>query len=176
MTTMRSHQMGKSRAEARKKYQQSEKGQETRKKARKRFHEENKATENARSKQWYEDNKAKAAEDHKAYCEANRAQIRERKRKWQLSKNGRYSAYKNAAKARGFSFQLTKPEFLTLWGEPCHYCNTPIDGIGVDRVDSTQGYEVGNVVSCCVTCNRMKLDMSTQDFVTHLRRILTHIE
>jgi len=162
-------------AAAKKRYNQSEKGQQTRSVARKRFREANLETEKARSKQWYEANKGKAADQNKAYHESHREQVAARKRAWQASKDGRYSAYRCQAKTRGIDFQLSKPEFLSLWDQPCHYCNNPIEGIGVDRVDSSGGYALGNVVACCGVCNRMKLDMTTPDFTAHLRRILAHL-
>ena len=43
---------------------------------------------------------------------------------------------------------------------------------GIDRIDSTQGYELINSVPCCTICNRMKLDHSKMDFLTHIQKIL----
>jgi len=44
--------------------------------------------------------------------------------------------------------------------------------VGLDRVDSSAGYVFANVVSCCVVCNRMKLDHSQEAFIEHCRRIV----
>jgi hypothetical protein len=40
-----------------------------------------------------------------------------------------------------------------------------------DRVDSTRGYEVDNVVSCCRTCNIAKHDMPYGAFVAWAMRV-----
>lgn len=49
------------------------------------------------------------------------------------------------------------------------------DGIvpvnGIDRVDNNVGYTIDNCVPCCSICNRMKGDMSTDDFLAHVKRI-----
>ena len=47
---------------------------------------------------------------------------------------------------------------------------------GIDRVDSSKGYLPNNVVACCTTCNRMKLDHSRNEFITHLKSIIAHLE
>jgi dUTP pyrophosphatase len=38
-----------------------------------------------------------------------------------------------------------------------------LDTLSVDRVDSTKGYEVGNIVLCCNAINRMKGNASVED-------------
>ena len=43
---------------------------------------------------------------------------------------------------------------------------------GLDRVDNSIGYILENVVPCCVTCNSMKMAMSYNEFITHLRAML----
>jgi hypothetical protein len=47
---------------------------------------------------------------------------------------------------------------------------------GLDRVDSSRGYEITNVVPCCRTCNTAKLDMTTESFTAWVRRAYTHME
>lgn len=44
---------------------------------------------------------------------------------------------------------------------------------GVDRVDSSKGYEVGNCVPCCHVCNVMKASLSVEDFYSHIEQILS---
>lgn len=45
---------------------------------------------------------------------------------------------------------------------------------GLDRVDSSKGHTVDNVVPCCWRCNRMKMDMTHAEFHAHISRIHTH--
>ena len=80
------------------------------------------------------------------------------------------SQYKQNAKAKNYSFNLTRTEFSEfLFGE-CSYCGeTP--SFGVDRIDNTVGYEKDNVVSCCSKCNYAKRDMPVSEFLEHISKI-----
>lgn len=56
---------------------------------------------------------------------------------------------------------------VQLWSGGCYLCGrTP--ALGIDRVDPTRGYEVGNVRSCCTDCNYMKKDLTLGDFLQHV--------
>lgn len=82
------------------------------------------------------------------------------------------SFYKFSAKKRGLEYLLTKEDFLGFWQKPCYYCTDPIETIGLDRIDNTKGYTMGNVVPCCAPCNMMKGTMPAQEFITRCARIL----
>lgn len=84
-------------------------------------------------------------------------------------------------------FTLTLAEFEKLATGDCHYCgarpslrtlagNKVLLCNGVDRLNSDLGYEIGNCVSCCTTCNMMKSRLSEADFVAQARRIIDHID
>jgi hypothetical protein len=45
---------------------------------------------------------------------------------------------------------------------------------GLDRVDSSKGHTVDNVVPCCYRCNIMKGDMTRQAFIDHNESIYLH--
>ena len=88
---------------------------------------------------------------------------------------------------------ITMEEFKTVINQPCVYCGMEnsdttkepysyvykrknLDGgqidfdyemhhNGVDRIDSSIGYEPGNVVSCCKFCNMAKNDRSREEFL-----------
>jgi hypothetical protein len=95
--------------------------------------------------------------------------------------------YKRAAIFRGLSWDLSPEEFKDIVSKPCHYCGaepvqknhlkrymrveTPVYLNGVDRVNSKLGYSVDNCVPCCEKCNRMKLDYSKEDFLSHIEKI-----
>lgn len=42
---------------------------------------------------------------------------------------------------------------------------------GADRLDPSKGYELGNVVSCCTTCNYLKGTYTEKDFLTLIHKI-----
>lgn len=89
-----------------------------------------------------------------------------------------YGQNKNNSIYRGFYSTLTKEVFKNLILDNCHYCGSEPSNVckpkhlygemlynGIDRIDSTKGYEEGNVVTCCKVCNRAKMDMSYEEFV-----------
>lgn len=47
---------------------------------------------------------------------------------------------------------------------------------GIDRVDSTRGYTIDNVVPCCKVCNTAKLNMSLAEFHDWVRRVYERIQ
>lgn len=70
----------------------------------------------------------------------------------------RFAICKTLAKKRGLAWSLARDEYLALIANPCTYCGFELrqTGIGLDRVDSLQGYVQGNVVPCCWECNQTK--------------------
>jgi hypothetical protein len=97
--------------------------------------------------------------------------------------------YKHSAKVRGLKWRLTDEQFDTLIQQDCHYCGTapatvrkierlngPFTYNGIDRADNMEGYIPDNTVPCCEVCNKMKLTMSAGEFLTHVRRIVDHVE
>lgn len=104
----------------------------------------------------------------------------------QLHLKSLYSANSNKATYRGLEFTLDKDYHDELVESNCHYCGvepsntfkrTWADGelkySGIDRIDSSQGYVDGNVVPCCIFCNRAKMDMPYQDFKDYIRRLVS---
>jgi hypothetical protein len=99
----------------------------------------------------------------------------------------KYNHQVNQARKRGLEFSLTDEELDLLWSQNCTYCGTPPSNrmrcinsrgkqeefvySGLDRVDSSMGYVVGNVVPCCKPCNRAKSDMGLEEFLDWIRRV-----
>lgn len=99
-------------------------------------------------------------EKHQAYRDTPKAQ-------WRI--------YMGGAKKRGLAFEFTLEEFTErFWQQPCAYCGEPLRRVGVDRVDNTKGYTKENTVSCCSTCNFMKLRSSRDDFITKCVQVAIH--
>ena len=99
--------------------------------------------------------------------------------------NRLFRGYKNGAKNRGLDFNLSKEEFCNFIQNKCFFCgelksnsikdkytNHVYEYNGIDRLDNTLGYSIKNCVSCCVTCNRMKMDMSLDNFLNHIKKIM----
>ena len=93
-----------------------------------------------------------------------------------------FARYKSGAYRRYLKFNLTKKEFEYLTEEDCHYCGiqphreiTRNGSIykynGIDRIDSNEGYIMGNVTSCCNECNMMKNNTPYDEFLEKVRMI-----
>lgn len=100
----------------------------------------------------------------------------------------RFSNYERAAKKRGLTWELRMSDFLDITRENCYYCGAepemrpshakswgykfPMSGI--DRMNSSRGYEIDNVVPCCSYCNQAKWDHDVQDFLLWIKRVYSH--
>jgi hypothetical protein len=104
-------------------------------------------------------------------------------------------SYKKRAIKTGLEFNISKDEFRQLTQEKCHYCGTKPNNIsyrgkrgtyktgkylsqyvynGLDRIDSSKGYTLDNVVPCCGICNHAKHTMSYEEFIIWLHSIVQH--
>lgn len=104
----------------------------------------------------------------------------------EASFNSLYKAYQYGAKSRSLNFSLTREEFGRLTKEPCTYCGVnpykEFTGTnkgssaylynGLDRVNNSEGYVVGNVVSCCQICNQAKHSLSIEQFKEWIARVV----
>lgn len=97
--------------------------------------------------------------------------------------------YKRHARDRGLSWNLTYEQVANLIQQPCFYCGAErsnhkvtknckegYDHNGIDRIDSSIGYEPSNVVPCCKICNYAKSDMKQKDFIEWAHRVAHHTE
>lgn len=109
-----------------------------------------------------------------------------------------WNSYHSSYKRRGWDFHFTVSQLKAVSQLPCAYCGkepsnvfraryTDGDGYrrevdptmevrysGLDRVDSSKGYVVGNVVPCCGQCNTMKSKLPLDDFLALIERIHSH--
>lgn len=97
------------------------------------------------------------------------------------------SLYIKRARRDNKIFDLTLDQFQTLVTGTCIYCGVKPrldpkdrnmshkDLLGIDRVDSAQGYVVDNCVSCCKTCNYAKAEQTVQEFKDWVKRVNNHL-
>lgn len=105
-----------------------------------------------------------------------RLKIKEKIQRRKLSPKYYYTNSKFQAKKRGLHFNIDFNFFINnLWQKPCYYCGDLVKNGGMDRIDSSKGYYIGNVVPCCKRCNIMKLDHSTEAWISHIKKILRHL-
>ena len=104
-------------------------------------------------------------------------------------KERNYSNYKSKIQHQctDREFNLSLEEFTEIVKQKCYYCGS--DPVfperfknkfkqreveyfnGIDRVDSSVGYVLGNCVPCCSICNRMKSDFNKDFFLAHINKI-----
>ena len=95
--------------------------------------------------------------------------------------------YKRHARDRNLSWNLTYEQVEKIIQEPCFYCGAEksnhkvtknckegYDHNGIDRIDSSVGYEPNNVVSCCKICNYAKSNLTKEDFINWAIRVAEH--
>jgi len=96
--------------------------------------------------------------------------------------NSLFYVYKKNAEYRNLGFIINIKDFENITSLPCFYCGKEPIQIkkyrsssyiynGVDRIDNTIGYSIDNCVPACGRCNWMKSDMSTVDFINHIKNI-----
>lgn len=108
-------------------------------------------------------------------------------------KGSRWSKYASPAarslfnKMRGYGLQIDYELFLSLTSSPCHYCGSPPKNVrryrdhepyvysGLDRQDPNGGYVADNIVPCCWKCNKMKSNMTAEQFLEHISGILLRL-
>jgi hypothetical protein len=106
----------------------------------------------------------------------------------QAAINRVYKSYKDGAKVRSLSFNLSMEEFKCLIFQNCIYCGTApslstfrvnkslnreLVYNGIDRLDSNLGYSVDNCVPCCSQCNYAKSDLSVSDFRSWIKQLVS---
>lgn len=100
---------------------------------------------------------------------------------------GLIHAYKKGAKSRGLEFTLTRDELEKLFSSNCYFCgiepaqiyrtyskthSSPIVYNGIDRLDNSKGYILGNVASCCGWCNKVKNNLPYDIFMSWIDRLV----
>lgn len=99
-----------------------------------------------------------------------------------------FSLYKRKAFVRNRSFSLSKEEFKKIVLSDCNYCGREPSNVlkrlkskklqlnynGIDRFDPTKGYDKDNCVPCCYYCNHAKLDLTFDQWMSHIKKIISY--
>jgi hypothetical protein len=100
-------------------------------------------------------------------------------RAWPDTRPGPFASYRNNAKKRKRSFELTKADYDALIQQPCVYCHrtiTQTNKSGIDRIDNDLGYVAGNMQPCCTECNRMRGTLTIDAFLEKATHIAARAE
>lgn len=96
-----------------------------------------------------------------------------------------WNIYRRNAKIRKYDFRLSLDKVSKLVSDKCFYCGAdPANTLnhhgvvfvynGIDRLENSKGYTDNNVVTCCGTCNRMKMNMDYKEFIEQVKVIAQH--
>lgn len=86
----------------------------------------------------------------------------------------RYSQYRHRITKKNKKFDITLDLFKELVLSKCVFCKKEPNPFNtIDRIDSNLGYVVGNILSCCLTCNLFKSNMNINEFISHVQKIKT---
>lgn len=97
-----------------------------------------------------------------------------------------YGSYRNKATRKKLPFSLSREITKYLMLKNCFYCDEKPSNVtpappdrkglvftynGLDRLDSNKGYDINNVLPCCKYCNRMKSDLTFDEFIQRIMKI-----
>ena len=120
----------------------------------------------AEKQRYYQRHKQERLEYEKRW--KNSPEVRERLRLYGKTRRSnveyKYKTYQYRAEKKGRSFKLSLRQFGNLIKLPCAYCGSK-EQIGIDRVDNSKGYEVGNVAPACWPCNKLKRGFSKETYI-----------
>lgn len=153
--------------------------------------EESKKYHHDYHKAWYQTNKEKRKKQLKEYAQTHKEDFVRRTQKY-VAKNkekvyayghqynrtvgGLYRMYKSGALKKGNDFALSMEDFALIVLEDCRYCGENTKRIGIDRIDNSKGYVLGNCAPCCKLCNYMKKNHTVDDFLIHIKKIYKYNE
>lgn len=108
----------------------------------------------------------------------------------ELLKRQLYARFIKNSRQRNLISNIYFENFKLLIFKPCYYCgieysctkqdigrnrknhsNKKIFYNGLDRIDSSKGYIIDNVVPCCKYCNQAKSNLSEEEFKNLIKRI-----
>lgn len=127
-------------------------------------------------------NKDYINERSRNYRNSNKEKFQEKKQEREHKLKNRYSKYIQGAKCRNIPFELTLEDFDKITSMPCFYCGIlPKDKfgnefVGVDRIDSSKGYFLENVIPCCKECNQMKSKYALNEWISQIYKITNHLK
>ncbi len=89
----------------------------------------------------------------------------------------RYNQQKSINVSREISWEITFEEFLVFLSKKCTYCKGPLGetGSSLDRIDTSKGYAIGNVVPCCPVCNYVRVSMFTLEEMKLIGKLIAKI-
>jgi len=140
-----------------KQYYEANKEKESLRKAK--YYQDNKEYIDNRSKEYEKNNWSKVSSKNMKYQKRNAEQLRQYRREYCRRPTSKFAKAKKSCKERDLTWSLTLEQYLELIKNNCHYCDSSLEiweGCSLDRINNGIGYEIGNVLPCCGTCNNIR--------------------
>lgn len=130
---------------------------------------------NETRKKWRENNKEESRIKKRDYYNKKKDDILLSNKSWRQTFKGRLLSYIRGAKQRNIEWKLTDDQFKSFWDKSCYYCGEQIKGVGIDRLNSDKDYVIDNCVSCCFKCNKIKMELSYNEFLERVIKIYKNL-
>jgi len=138
------------------------------------------------AREWRLKNFDKVRQREKSYKISNRDRLQLYQKKymkeWVSRLNSRIVCWRKNARLREISFDVTLEQLKSI-PMVCHYTGNNLvlesnhwNTISLDRLDSSKGYTINNVVYCCSFVNLMKHTLSYDVFIESCKTIVKHYE
>lgn len=122
-------------------------------------------------------NKIRLAQIRKQWSINNPEKEKTHKYKYQRTQRGRFVSGKRTAGYRKIIWELTFEQWQHIISSNlCSYCGSFLEktGYSLDRKNSSLGYTLNNVVSCCDKCNCAKSSYTVDEFKTWIEQVYNH--
>lgn len=109
-----------------------------------------------------------------SYHKKNSRKIKSKRSARKKTPHGRFIQYVANARRKNYAFDISEEQFISLTQNKCYYCDEYTYGtnfVGLDRINSKEGYTQNNIVPCCEFCNRMKMEKELTAFLSKIEKI-----
>lgn len=126
-------------------------------------------------RKYYQKHKVRLRKEAKAKYKIDKIRILDKNKKWRKeSVKGQFRDIKRGAEKRNLEFKITLDQAAGFKNKKCNYCGKAVKRISLDRVNNNRGYVIDNIVTCCEKCNRMKRNMTVNEFINQCKKIIQY--
>lgn len=114
-------------------------------------------------------------ENKKKLIKKPRADKGKKRPTYRYSQPRQFVSYQRKAIVNKVSFSLSVDEVMGLLSQDCGYCGGSYQ-ISIQRINPKAGYDLENVIPCCVKCSTMQSIYSSPEFLRKVKEIYQHKE
>ncbi|MEK6878959.1 MAG: hypothetical protein AABY22_05090 [Nanoarchaeota archaeon] len=107
------------------------------------------------------------------YRQQHKEYFKQYDKQYRKTAKGRFNEYKSSAKRFGRLFEIDFEFAKKLFFSDCYFCSAKPNPVnGIDRLNNDLDYIKDNCVSCCIRCNRVKMNYSVEETLFHLQKMV----